>query len=92
MEVREVTERNARRYTEKWKIQIGHFGNKKEIPNTFARIVSALSESDMGKIAAGKLRDAEKLYNAEEESEITQNELTELGNWEEVANKAEKKK
>ena len=31
----------------------------------------------------------EKLYNLEEESEITQNELTELGNWKEVANKEE---
>ena len=44
----------------------------------------------MDKIAVGKLRDAEKLYNLEGESEITQSELTDLHNWKEVANKDEK--
>ena len=46
----------------------------------------------MDKIVAGKLRDVEKLYNLEEESEITQSELTELNNRKAVANNEEKKK
>ena len=38
----------------------------------------------------GKIARRGKLYNLEEESEITQNELTELGDWKEVANKEAK--
>ena len=45
---------------------------------------------DMGKTTVVKLRDVEKLYNLEGGSEITQNELTELNNRKEVANKEEK--
>ena len=39
----------------------------------------------MGENAAGELRGVGKLYNMEEEYEITQTELTELGNWKDVA-------
>ena len=50
-------------------------------------MVSVLSGGGIEKITAGKLRGVEKLYNLEEETEITENELMELNNRKEVANK-----
>ena len=43
----------------------------------------------MDKITVWKLRDVEKLYNSEGEMEIAENELTELNNRKEVADKEE---
>ena len=48
--------------------------------NTFLRIVNALSRSEMDKVPVGKLRGVGELFHLEDESEITQNELGDLGN------------
>ena len=92
MEVRKVTKAKDRGYTEKRQIRIDHFGNANTIRNNFARAVNVLSGSDMCKITVGELRAVWKQYNSEWEAEVTQNELTELGNWKEATNKEEKKK
>ena len=59
---------------------------KDTIRNTSARIVNALSGSEMGKIPVVKLRDVEKLFHLKGEAEITQNELGDLENRKIVAN------
>ena len=57
------------------------------IRNTFARMVNVLSRSEIEKVTVEKLRDIEKLYNLEEEAEITDKEIRELNDQKEVAEK-----
>ena len=52
-------------YKEKWKMQIDNFENENAIQNAFARMANVLSGIEIGKVAVGKLRDVEKLYNFE---------------------------
>ena len=60
---------------------------KNAIRNTFARMVHVLPGGEIEKITVGKLRDIGKLYNLEEEAEITDKEIVELDNQKEVAEK-----
>ena len=62
------------------------------IQNTSVRIVSVLSGTEMDKISEVGLRDVDGLFHLVGESEITQNELTNLGNRKIVANMEEKEK
>ena len=59
MEVRQVTKAKAKSYKVKLKMQIDYFGNENAIRNTFARMMNALSGSELDKITAGKLRGVE---------------------------------
>ena len=46
-------------------MQIDNFENENAIQNAFARMANVLSGIEIGKVAVGKLRDVEKLYNFE---------------------------
>ena len=71
-------------------MQIGNFGNENAIRNTSARMANVLAGSEIEKITVGKFRDVGgKLYNLEEEVEISENELIKLNNRKEVAEKEE---
>ena len=50
-------------------------------------MVNVLSGSEIEQVAVGKLRDIEKLYNLEEEAEISDKEIIELATQKEVAEK-----
>ena len=62
------------------------------IKNTFVRAVNVLSGIEMVRISTGELRDVGKLYHLEDEAEITQNEMADLGNRKISAKKEERKR
>ena len=72
LEVRQVTKEKAKRHKESGKMQIDNFGNEK----CDTKYVCANGECSFGgeieKITVGKLRGLGKLYNLEEETEITE--------------------
>ena len=88
LDVRKVAKSKSRKLqgkVEKCKSIIPEIENV--IQNTFTRMINLLSGREIEKVDVWKLRDIEKLYNLEEEAEISDKDIMELDTQKEVAEK-----